>query len=873
MCLSFIARQQVRNITAVSYSPQSGRTNSWFLWFVLLFSTAIFHISSADSQVINRVNYGVVFTKQTTVGVVYDYWTHTVQINIPDIEAPHRRRSTCFHHIKGQINHLCLPLQHMYRSVDNVRNEFFKTLNASFAEFMTMMPTSPSQKSRSKSRRAPLSFVGDISKSIFGTARVKDVKLLARHIEALEDKTTTTLTKLAQFTDDMSSFIAISDKRYANLKTTIMGMEWQNVEITQAMERLEKSIRERNMLTNNMTILFVEELYHSLALQAGFSDFLDGIHDLMRHKLSPHIIPHNDLLHIVERINTKLHTKDIPLEVLPMDTPDMYNFYPFYWTYRDSGIYITIKFPLVLSSMGKFDVYKIITFNVPMNNDSFHHATALVNVPELLGFSHNNQYYAFPTRDMINGPILDAQTANLPLHPLHHSSCITAIFFDEKQVIKDLCDFRVTLNSIRPSVIHLHQGQYLVLNVTTMYQKCPSGIHKISGCPFCIYSVPCFCDLETDEVYYPPRLTHCVRANETAPLEHSINLAMLLHIYELDEIRHLSAESKFQEQPLVSTPPLKVFKHNFSDLIAQDKQDDLSLKRIAESLRNDKVIFQTLADPILDDLNDVYEDVSLISWNSILTIVNAALLLIVFAALAFLYYRFRILTMALTLLQQSQRVQSQDILNLNPEPGIQIIPTSPPAVTSLPIYITIHDETMLYLLITLACLIICFLIYHIMTRKFSLAYVSMEITSGRSCVMIPLIAIPYCPKFLHCEIMDTFTNIQIHGIIRPQLSWHIDTLNITNTINKQEITVPRTLSVSILQGIKLRKLLRKTFYCHLIAQHANQVFHIRMCPPGCQQCLPPVPVPVREAPANDNRPMIPLYPILHGPEEQMNIPC
>ena len=311
----------------------------------------------------------------------------------------------------------------------------------------------------------------------------------------------------------MSSFISISDKRYDNLKTTVMENRGVTFKLSQEVNDLDKSLRQRNQLADTMMVLFIEELYHSINLQTGFSNFLDGIHDLMRHKLSPHIVPHQDLLRIIQNINSKFETQDIPLEVLPMATPDMYNFHPFFWTYRNSSLYVTIKFPLVLSSMGTFDIYRIISFPVPMNNDSSNHATVLSNVPELLGFSHNNKYYGFPTRDMISGPILDAQTANLPLHPFLHHSCITGIFFDEKQTIKDLCDFRVTLNSIKPAVIHLHHGQYLVLNVMKMYQKCPSSLNRVSGCPFCVYSVPCFCDLATDEVYYPPRLTHCVKSN------------------------------------------------------------------------------------------------------------------------------------------------------------------------------------------------------------------------------------------------------------------------------------------------------------------------------------------------------------------------
>ena len=54
-------------------------------WFscILLLMTLLLLSYSANTMVVNRVNYGVMFPKETTVRVFYDYWTHTVQMSIP----------------------------------------------------------------------------------------------------------------------------------------------------------------------------------------------------------------------------------------------------------------------------------------------------------------------------------------------------------------------------------------------------------------------------------------------------------------------------------------------------------------------------------------------------------------------------------------------------------------------------------------------------------------------------------------------------------------------------------------------------------------------------------------------------------------------
>ena len=839
-----------------------------FGWFtrVLTILVVLLQISSCDTDVVNRVNYGVVFTKETTVGAVYDYWTHTVQMQVPRIRKHQRTIVTCRDITNKTYQSQCMPLGMAYHSVDKTREIYVNSLNESLSQILEMMPKSETPKSQSRSKRTPLGFIGDLSKTLFGTASVKDVKLLASHIEALENKSGKTLDKMAEFTEHLSSFIKISANRYSELQTVIKDNHLAVANLADDITNLENSVSQNNKLSTLMLTLFVEELYHTINLQSGISDFLDGIHDLMRHKLSRHIIPHQDMTQIISDINHRLQYHNTQLMVLPMAIADMYNFIPFVWTYRSSGLYVTIKFPLVLSSLRKFDIYKIIQFPVPLNHSS-DHATILSDLPDYIGFSQDNMYYGFPTKDMINGPFLDAQTVNLPLYPLHNPSCIKAIFFDDKASIKNLCDFRVILNSIKPALIHLHHGKYLVLNVTRMYQKCPLGRQQIPGCPFCIYSVPCFCDLMTDEIYFPPRLTHCTKTNGSTTLEHSVNLAMLLHIFELDQINHIAADTKYPQKPLVHTPPMKVFKHNFSEIIAQDKSDDLSLKRITDAVKADKVVFQTLADPILDDLNDLDDDTALLSWNSILTLVNSVVLILLFLGLGYLYYQNRMLATALVLLRNAKPTATQDILT-NPNKGIHIMPTTSTTTMSPTLYVTVHDETLLYVLITFACLLVCYIAYKLLTRKSRLAFISVEISSGKSCILIPIIAIPFCPKFYHCQLAANFADIKVLGFLKPTFSWHHGSLTITNMIDKSTLAVPSQVSISILQGLRLRIMLRKTIYCYLVAEHGSHAFHLRLCPVSCTACV--VASSAVETPAQNVQPM-PLHPVLRSERDEEHL--
>ena len=72
-----------------------------------------------------------------------------------------------------------------------------------------------------------------------------------------------------------------------------------------------------------MMTLFVEEVYHTINLQAGLSDFLEVIHHLMCHKLSHHIILHDGMIRIIQGIDNKLHAYDTQLIIMPMEIPNV----------------------------------------------------------------------------------------------------------------------------------------------------------------------------------------------------------------------------------------------------------------------------------------------------------------------------------------------------------------------------------------------------------------------------------------------------------------------------------------------------------------------------------------------------------------------
>lgn len=86
--------------------------------------------------------------------------------------------------------------------------------------------------SNQRQSRSLLPFIGSLSKSIFGTATMDDVNILAGHINALNHKTERLAVALQQHGAHLSSFISLTDKRMKNL---VHGIKANSDYITQTL--------------------------------------------------------------------------------------------------------------------------------------------------------------------------------------------------------------------------------------------------------------------------------------------------------------------------------------------------------------------------------------------------------------------------------------------------------------------------------------------------------------------------------------------------------------------------------------------------------------------------------------------------------------
>ena len=155
-------------------------------------------VSATD--VLPRLNYGVVFQREAKLTLSREHWLHTFEIGLPEnlnfpaIGTCHKDKETC------------KVISHVLAQLNSIRIETGARLNNTLKLIHKLVPHADIVR-KSRSRRSLLPFIGKFSRTLFGTATVDDVNVLAKHINALNKRNQNLEDALVQHSNHLSSFM------------------------------------------------------------------------------------------------------------------------------------------------------------------------------------------------------------------------------------------------------------------------------------------------------------------------------------------------------------------------------------------------------------------------------------------------------------------------------------------------------------------------------------------------------------------------------------------------------------------------------------------------------------------------------------------
>ena len=776
---------------------------------------------TSGQKPLHRPNYGVIMEPVMALNPIKEQWSHMVKIElpvVPDLPTGQPVLSHCKPANSAGMN--CAALKQIIDNLVELRNNTAAMITNTASTIKDLIPDTLVPTYMSRTKRSLLPFLGDLASSLIGTATEADVTNLAEHIMVLQNRTEKSGKLFAEHTKRMTSFMISTDDRINNAIHAIKNNhDYIHTVADTVVDEVHHTVE---LLTRAMKALTGYVKYSNL-IQFQLERLETGINEAIQGHLSSNILPPDTCRHILHHITNRLSVNFPDLQLASTNIEHLYRIMDVLLTRHGNTIYMVLKFPLQSLLLSHATVYEIITVPMPIPNNPTT-VTQLINVPSYIAVTDNNRFYALlEPKDLTTcfGGKLKLCDNPLPFKSTSEESCALALIHGVTSKIKEMCNFTFTLSPPRPYILKLSTGQVIVSDKSDISMQCNTGGQILSGCQHCIYDVPCSCSIRTKTSYIPPSVMNCKNTmSDSAPL-HTVNLAVLQEFFDDSTLSNISAHITYHQPLEVQIPEIKVFQQQFSDIMSSDKEQHLNLKTVIQATRNQQWAYNSLAEPFIS--NKLLPTNSVINYTAIISYFGLALSLSLTVGIIYLLFRTNKLTATVIALTQCQKSTTATV----PPQLIYTLPTMTPDNTFTNTWYIFYQDHFTQLIIAIIGIVVV-LVYigHKFRKNSHATMMSLELTNGPDCVVIPLQPLPFCPEHWQFTSSDSISDITVDGYIKPKvrLNWH--DLTVTNTFTGQTLRPPLEVTISHWMAYNIRKIISGPHNMYLFLIHHGYAFHL-----------------------------------------------
>lgn len=757
---------------------------------------------ATSQQLIQRVNYGILFELKGHLMFTTETWRHTFQITLPKAHdiAPMK--------LCNDSTETCNVFNALLNHMSTLRVQTIERTTATIDKVDQLIPVTKTSHT-GRTTRSLLPFVADLSKSIFGTATEHDVQILAQHMNQLIRKMQLTDRAIRRHGQHISSYMHDVNDR---LDKAMYAVKENHRAVNHLFDKMQKSISNSIDITYLATSVLSDQIGTAITYTTLLDDFLHGINDLINGKLSPYLVPSSSLDKVLTDIEQIIKSKHKSFQLVRTDHKFYYNFAEFLYDRDREFLYVTLKIPIT-NHFSPMDLYETISLPVPVNSSS-KHATKLLDMPRFFGITNSKDYFD-ETKFAKCSKYDNIYQCNF--HPTFHSAinptCSLAIFRNDKSASKNLCNFRFLQNHLQPGIMQLSQHSVLVNNIPMLSLSCTDQQKMVQGCTFCIMHFPCDCAISTQHFYLPPQLSQCKINSSTITKVYPVNLALLQNFFNTTRLAAILPDTTFNTEIPIQTPFFKLYNHKMSEVIAADMPKHLSLRKMANAVKKDQVIFQSMVDPLLDGTITTAEAWSIVP--QIITYTSFALATSAILILVYVLFRLRKLTLILMLLNVSPPANSHSVPSPLQYDNQNLITNSQSDVACVT---TVQWPHSLLGIFSLSILLMIFVWYYKRYHQHHTT-LSLEITTGSSCVSLPILHLPLCPPYWSITFPSNIHNIHVTGTLFPKLHVSWGDFHIDSKFNDKSIFIPCQLSISLIKAYQFKRILKQPFLAFIVIIH------------------------------------------------------
>ena len=189
----------------------------------------------------------------------------------------------------------------------------------------------------------------------------------------------------------------------------------------------------------------------------------------------------------------------------------------------------------------------------------------------------------------------------ITMSPHNTPSCALALFQDDHEAIKTLCEVKyITNHKVRPAIVDLGKGKLLIQSTNEkLTETCRGQVPtEIDVCKFCIIDLACDCELRSHNIYVPPSLANCDDATIPTIVTHSQNLPFITSFYNGSQINASHLYRDFHKS--TNIPQFSISVSEWDTFAASDRELSSDMNKIVGMIQNDSHIYYSPVEYLLD---------------------------------------------------------------------------------------------------------------------------------------------------------------------------------------------------------------------------------------------------------------------------------
>ena len=571
-----------------------------------------------NDQHLLRLNFGLAGVKVRTACIVDGYWTHTFRFELPfgswsdvgsdtsiPIGIPGNLRS-----LRNASFNATLKPGYQGNSLEELRQAnqelslaTFESIKHLVDRIKSLLPDL-SLRDRRRLSRGLINVIGDASSFLFGTARESDITSLRQEIQKIKNWAGTANADNERTREGMATFTRLSNQRFDAMREILDRDE-------KALEILHRQLQlaETQMHLVDMVVSYsLRELAHYVSLHDSVQELELGVSALIGGQLTPRMISVEQLGEVILNVSEALSAKGTTQFRLCQTTPqDVYRNPSYDFVRHENELFIMLRLPYTRHE--SMNVYRIHTFPMKVPGDKGF-ITQLADFPKFvvtqLAHGMVGELSELPRQELI-------ESSSVVWHG--SDSCASKLLTDRTDDVHEVCKFTARRAEIDPTWLRLTEHDFVLSNLTNITIVCGPN-DTVQPSPFSAPCTPCFLRLtcgcrirarsglslldsarREDDI----ELSDCDPYYTRTPVLHSVNLAVMRHFYDMTNVsisgRDLFAPSRLEDQPAVDWP---LFSDNTSGVLARDKEAGYDLAKLAESLKNESVVYHSPSEAVLE---------------------------------------------------------------------------------------------------------------------------------------------------------------------------------------------------------------------------------------------------------------------------------